>query len=518
MNANLPIDFTNRMKEMLGDEYDAFMQSYDLPHFRGLRFNPLKNENISGYVRGEGISGNTFALQPVPWCKSGYYYDENMTPGKHPLHAAGAYYIQEPSAMAVGETVGKLIKEWYDKHGDSRDIRILDLCAAPGGKTTHIAGYMKGRGILVANEIVPSRAAILSQNVERMGIRNCVVTNESPDSLAKHIGAFFDIVVVDTPCSGEGMMRRDDIARTEWSPQNVQMCAKRGQEILDYAEQMLLSGGKLVYSTCTFAVEEDEMAICNFINNHISYKVVPIVGLCDEKTPDMARDEKCDCMSNYPISAGRAIWSDGSVEGIEYTMRLWPHILQGEGHYLAVMQKGEDEDIVATARDDRNVIKGKDVNSIRECEKMWQVLSKDILVAECELRECSTDRLRLFGDNLYLIPHDCICINGVKTLRVGLHLAIVKKDRLEPAHAMAAALRTSELKQYVRLDTDSADAGRFLSGESLGIDDKLVINDEDDRKENGWMPVTVGEYTLGWGKRTGAILKNHYPKGLRIMR
>ena len=197
MECTLPKEFLDRMRLELGDEYDEFIESYNRSNYKGLRLNPIKlNDNLINVLK------TRYSLRSVPWCKTGYYYGDDEKPGRDVLHHAGAYYIQEPSAMIVGELVG-----------DIRNKKVLDLCAAPGGKTSHLAGIMNGTGLLVANEIIPKRAEILSQNVERMGIRNCIVTNESPDKLSNRFVNFFDCIVVDTPCSGEGMMRRDEIAR-----------------------------------------------------------------------------------------------------------------------------------------------------------------------------------------------------------------------------------------------------------------------------------------------------------------
>ena len=250
MDWKLPEAFTERMERLLGKEAEAFFKSYEKERAYGLRYNPLKTGGREGFFRlWEQAGLSPAGLRPVPWCREGFFYEESLRPGKHPLHEAGAYYIQEPSAMSAGEA--------FDARPGER---ILDLCAAPGGKTTHAAGRMMGDGLLVSNEIHPARAKILSQNVERMGIGNAAVTNMAPAELVPFFPEFFDGVLVDAPCSGEGMFRKEEEAGTEWSPEQVLVCARRQEEILDCAAKMTRPGGRILYSTCTFAPELFETA------------------------------------------------------------------------------------------------------------------------------------------------------------------------------------------------------------------------------------------------------------------
>lgn len=259
----LPEAFQEKMKALLGGEYGDFIKSYEKERVQGLRFNQLKVniDEIPDEMQSE------FQLKKIPWVKEGYYYHSQSRPGKHAWHEAGVYYIQEPSAMAVVELLDP-------KPGDV----VLDLCGAPGGKTTHIASRMKGEGLLVSNEIHPARVKILSQNVERMGIANAVVTNADSRKLTDYFPEFFDKIVVDAPCSGEGMFRKDEGARAEWSPASVRLCAERQAEILDNAAAMLKGGGRLVYSTCTFSPEENEGSIQAFLERHPEFFVeqVPV--------------------------------------------------------------------------------------------------------------------------------------------------------------------------------------------------------------------------------------------------
>ena len=255
----LPEQFCVRMKEMLGEEYAAFYASYDLPKYQALRINPLKTE------RDTFLQQAPFSLNRVPWTTNGYYYSGNDHPGRHPYHEAGVYYIQEPSAMAPAEYL-------MAEPGE----RILDLCAAPGGKSTQIACSMQGEGLIVCNEIHPARAKILSENIERMGVCNALVTNETPQKLSDNFREYFDRILVDAPCSGEGMFRKNEDACDEWSPENVENCAARQAEILDCAAEMLKPGGRLVYSTCTFAPAENEGSISRFLERHPEFSILPV--------------------------------------------------------------------------------------------------------------------------------------------------------------------------------------------------------------------------------------------------
>ena len=282
----LPEAFLNRMKKQLGDEYPQFMESLERPRAVALRFNPLKGQQPALPFVGE----------PVPWEPMGFYYDPMARPGLHPYHEAGVYYLQEASAMAPVALLQPQPGEW-----------VCDLCAAPGGKSTQIAGAMGKEGLLLCNEINPKRARILSRNIERMGIGNALVTNEHPEKLAQRLEGCFDRVLVDAPCSGEGMFRKEEAAVTDWSEETVAMCANRQQEILRSAARLLRPGGRLVYSTCTFAPEENEGVVQQFLAEH------------EEFVPETVD----------------APWF---AQGENGTMRMWPHKLFGEGHFAAVLR------------------------------------------------------------------------------------------------------------------------------------------------------------------------------------
>lgn len=362
--------------------------------------------------------------------------------------------------------------------------RILDLCAAPGGKTTQIASRMGGEGFLLSNEIHPARAKILSQNVERMGIQNAVVSNEDSARLSRYFPEFFDRIAVDAPCSGEGMFRKDEEAAAEWSPENVRRCAARQQEILENASLMLKPGGRLVYSTCTFAPEENEQTIVRFLSSHPEYTV--------EQTPEYDG-----------LSHGVPAWgTSGNPDWLRRTIRIWPHRTEGEGHYIAVLRKGgapaENRPERTVSRPDRNLFK----DYAAFCRETLR--SPEEWIARGEWL--------LFGEQFYRIPDGTPDLAGIKIVRPGLHLGSFKKNRFEPSHAFALALRGEEALSVRNLPAASPLAEAYLRGEAL--------RDEDVRKlegglEKGWVLMQVDGYSIGWAKLTGGILKNHYPKGLR---
>ena len=328
----LPVAFLERMQRLLGEEYGGFLEAFGQERHQALRLNPLKRgtdavnaaEKLSaGWNEDRGDRPVFAHLTEVPWAEDGYYYQAGDQPGKHPWHQAGLYYIQEPSAMAPVELLEIQPGE-----------RVLDLCAAPGGKTTQIAAKLRGIGFLVSNEIHPARAKILSENVERMGIGNACVLNETPERLAEAFPEYFDAILVDAPCSGEGMFRKNEEACGEWSPENVALCAARQKKILDCAAGMLRPGGRLVYSTCTFAPEENEGSVSSFLKNHGEFQLLPINKkmLINKKTLNKgsAGTGGCD---------GRPEWIEDPVPGLEGTLRLWPQHVKGEGHFAALLEK-----------------------------------------------------------------------------------------------------------------------------------------------------------------------------------
>lgn len=469
----LPQKFLERMRQMLDGEYEAFVQAFEQERYQALRLNTLKAGVNDGCVPH---------LSRVPWAEDGYYYGASDQPGKHPYHAAGVYYIQEPSAMAPAE----LLKA---QPGE----RVLDLCAAPGGKSTQIAAKMGGEGFLLCNEINAQRAKILSENVERMGIVNAYVTNETPVRLAEIFPEYFDKILVDAPCSGEGMFRKNEAACEEWSPENVSMCACRQDEILDCAAGMLRPGGRLVYSTCTFAPEENEGSVSRFLERHGEFVLLPIekerVGLAG-----------CDGNAGYledDMGSGRR----SNAVHLEYTLRLWPHKVNGEGHFAALFQKAGEFPEKYHNPSRNGFVTGMSDKELGEYFRFCQEISgkRELPVGQDQ------QRIYLkFGDQVYLVSSRMPSVKGLKVLRPGLHLGTLKKNRFEPSHALALALAPEEVRRVWDLDASGHTAAAYLNGQTFPADG-----------EKGWYLICVDGFGLGWGKLAGGIMKNHYPKGLR---
>lgn len=494
-NMDLPEAFCQRMQGLLGEEAEEFFGAYGKGREYGLRYNPLKFTSKKEFEEKQQKELG-YELSPVPWCTEGYYYIGARQPGKHPWHEAGAYYIQEPSAMSAAELLGAL-------PGDV----VCDLCAAPGGKTTQIAGKMQGQGLLVANEFYASRAKVLAQNVERLCIANTVVLNEPTDHLAQAFPEFFDRILVDAPCSGEGMFRKEPRAAQEWSEENVALCAGRQQGILEHAAKMLKPGGVLVYSTCTFAPEENEQNICRFLQEHADFSL-----------------ERTEVGEQY-FSHGRAEWADmgcrkedtscsnadarcAQAGELAKAYRLWPHKLCGEGHFLARLRKAQIgcEGYGASAgeagRKKKRCLVKKEAY-IEEAKAGFYKFQEEALQAD--ISERLRGRYVLFAQELYLLPEEMKDLTGLKVVRAGLHLGTCKKNRFQPSHALALYLRPQDVRQCVDL-AGSGEALKYLHGETVVCDGAL----------KGWALVCVNGLSLGWGKAQGGVLKNHYPKGLRI--
>lgn len=436
----LPEYFSERMSRLLGDEYTDFLAAYELPRRVGLRLNPRKMAQPPEYC-----------TTPVPWAQNGYYYPPEERPGLSALHDAGAYYLQEPSAMAPAALLDARPGEW-----------VLDLCAAPGGKSTQIAAAMQGSGLLVCNEIHPKRARVLASNLERMGVSNALVLNEHPARLP--FRRCFDRILVDAPCSGEGMFRKEEAAVADWSGETVAMCAARQSEILATAAQMLRPGGRLVYSTCTFSPEENEGVISQFLKEHPDFSVAQV---------------------DAPwFAPGRPDWIADPAAGLERTFRLWPHKLRGEGHFAAVLQNNAHG------------------------EREWPPMQRGEALPAPVRAFLEEHRIHLpegmalpFGETWFWAPPELPALRGLHVLRAGLELGEVRKGRFLPAHALALWL--DDFPQTVELSPGSTELAAYLRGETLPCDCA------------GWTLVQTQGCSLGWGYGTGGTLKNHYPKGLR---
>lgn len=514
-----PKAFLERMRWMPGEEYGEFLAALEGERHQALRLNALKTgaggrtaaEALAGTKRqaseaaagmrkqaSEALAGTweqdlpaeirkfRARLAPVPWAEDGYYYETELQPGRHPFHAAGLYYIQEPSAMAPVELLAP-------EPGD----RVLDLCAAPGGKSTQLAAMLQGRGLLLCNEIHPARAGILSENIERMGIRNACVTNETPERLGELFPGYFDKILVDAPCSGEGMFRKNAAACEEWSPENVTLCAARQDQILDCAAGMLRPGGRMVYSTCTFSREENEGSVERFLSRHADFRPVPV---------DVERHGLAGCA--------------GELAG---TVRLWPHKIRGEGHFAAVLERvgaaleGGRESALDADREGRqrgagNRVSGRVPEKEPEDYRAFcrENLQDGLAADGSRTRQGGREGgcyIR-FGDNLYLLPEGMPDLKGIKVLRPGLHLGELKKNRFEPSHALALALSPEEAVHVLDFSAEDPRVSAYLNGQAFPWDSSLG-------GEKGWYLICVDGFSTGWGKLAGGMMKNHYPRGLR---
>ena len=449
----LPPRFVDGMRALLGPEADAFLASYGEPPTAGLRINPAK------ITLAEVRQRTGWQLPPVPWCPTGAYIDPADRPGAHPYHAAGLYYLQEPSAMAVAEALRVAPGQ-----------RVLDLASAPGGKSTHLASLLAGAGLLVANEVHPARIKPLGENLERWGAPNVVITNSEIERLP----GGFDRVLLDAPCSGEGMFRRDPAAIGEWSPERVTGSAERQLRLLRAAAEKVAPGGLLLYSTCTFNMEENEEVVARFLTESPGWEAAPI-----------------------PRATGMA---PGITTGTsaERMARLWPHRLRGEGHTLTLLEAPTGVDNPVDNRSKSRKVSSGTPDS--GAETTWRAVVTTCLTSDpCERWG---GHLAIEGDRLMLRSALDVELRGARVVRNGLWLATVKPGRVEPSHALALALSAGDALQ--RLDLTIEQAAGYLAGHPI-----------EGPGPAGWVLVTGEGFPLGWGKRTGSTVKNHYPKGLR---
>lgn len=457
MNSNLNFPIPNEFFEkfsafMKADETEAFFSSLSEPPTSGIRVNTLKCA-IETFREISPVPLD----DPIPWCSEAYFLPEGVKPGTHPYHLAGLYYLQDPSAMTPAEMLDPRPGEL-----------ILDLSAAPGGKTTQIAAKLAGKGILVANEIKNKRLGHLIQNVERWGAMNVMVTNETPERLADTFGPIFDRVLVDAPCSGEGMFRKDASARRDWNQGLVLGCAVRQTNILNVAVKLVKPGGCLVYSTCTFSPEEDEGVIAEILSKYPDFKV--------EQLP-----------KRYGASAGKPEWI-GAPDELVGALRMFPHQIKGEGHFVCRIRRQSSGEAKHPATIEGNVH--------RSTRELWEAF-----IAQITDQRFEGDRLYLDRERLYYLPEDAPTFGNLRVPVPGLWLGYIKKDRFEPAHPLSLALHKTRITKRVNFSADSAEVKKYLRGETL------------ESELSGWLVVTVDGYPLGWGKAVNGILKNHYPKG-----
>ncbi len=453
----LPNAFCARMQSLLREEYPQFLASYDEEMQRGLHVNTLKN-TVSACLQATALP-----LRPILACADGFYLDCSETgTGKLPLHHAGAFYLQEPAAMLP-------VAAADIKRGDY----VLDVCAAPGGKSTQLAARIGEEGLLVANEFVPSRAKILQSNIERLGVKNAVVTNTDAAHLAAWYVGAFDVVLVDAPCSGEGMFRKNSLAIEEWSEENVAMCASRSLEILENAETCLRNGGLLIYSTCTFSVEENEGLVARFLSAHENYEILPLANGVHEMT-------------------SRGIVIDGCREDTSRCGRCYPHITGGEGQFVCVLKKAGE----AERQPIRDTLKAPDKTE----GAAIKVFFDDVFLPACAptVKKC--------GTQLYAVPKH-MAMNGA-CFSVGVHVGEVRRGRLVPHHQLFSAYG-KDMKRQWSFPSDDARVLRYLHGEEIALHMEEMY-------ANGFGCVLVDGVPLGGAKCVDGVLKNHYPKGLRV--
>ena len=447
----LPQEFENRMKTLLGDQFEDFKKSFDEPPVRAFRVNTDK-------ISLEEIEKiNPFGGEKIPYVPNGFYFDYDGI-GNHPYHHAGMVYVQEPAAMVPVESI-EIGKHW----------KVLDMCAAPGGKSSQIKNKLGKDGILVSNEIVPSRCKILTGNMERMGFQNVVTTCMHPQKLVKMFPQnYFNMIMVDAPCSGEGMFRKEEIAIDEWSPENVKMCAQRQEEILDCAVRMLKSGGYIVYSTCTFSLEENEMTVCAFLQHHPDFEIVPATQRVIENTVDGVIFDGCNC------------------ENIHYARRCYPHKTKGEGQFVAVLHNTNEDCI------------GKFVptTSKDKIDKTVIDFLNDTLV------DYDKNNVIMYNGNpVYFTPD--FPIGKGTAFSCGVTIGEIRKNYIQPHHQFFMAMGT-DFKRKINLTSEDERIKKYLHGEEFETDCK-----------NGWAVVTVDGCTVGGVKVSNGRAKNHYPKGLR---
>lgn len=507
VDMKLPALFEQRMKDLLQEEYEEYVKCFDEKHYGGLRVNTLK---IS-CEEFETIC--PFKIKKIPWVSNGYFYQLEEQPARHPYYFAGLYYIQEPSAMIPASLLPV-------KPGD----KVLDVCAAPGGKSTELGAKLKGEGLLVANDISNSRAKALLKNVELIGVRNAMVVSEAPSKLVKSFEGFFDKILVDAPCSGEGMFRKSPAIMKNWEQCGVDYYSKLQKEIILDVARMLKPGGFLVYSTCTFSPEENEGTMKFLLEHFPEFKIVDALQLAKEIYGDVVEYEGFDF--------GKPEWAD-APESVTHCLRLWPHKINGEGHFVALLQKGESEDtiedMITQCRESLNVtvaeyIGNKKKQNIKELMKKSSIQLSDEAIEFLEALELPLDDgvLKLRGELLYYLPSAFSNNQGLRTLRHGLLLGEMKKNRFEPSQALACTMNINNYSNVVNLSKENGNVVRYLKCETIDIDDTQIISYQTkEGKEvifypkDGWVLVCVDSYPLGWGKLSKGSIKNKYYSGWR---
>lgn len=450
----LPQSFIRDMEALLGDEFQSYIESYKEPRWYGLRVNTSKI-SVEDFLE---IS--PFQLMPIPWIENGFYYDgENEKPGKHPYYFAGLYYLQEPSAMTPANRLPI-----------QPDEQVLDLCAAPGGKTTELGTKLKGTGLLVSNDISNSRARILLKNLELFGMGNICVMSEDPVKMVPNFREHFDKILIDAPCSGEGMFRKDSKMVKSWESEGPDVYCTIQKTLIIQAAEMLKPGGTMLYSTCTFNRNENEGTIQHLLKIFPEFEVI-------EMTP-----------------------YEGFSKGfgdMEQTVRIWPHHMRGEGHYLALLRKPNCEDII---RFDKKTEKEKNVKIPEDLLEFWSNITWTL----------DSKKLHTIGDKIYYLPTPMPNLKKLRILRNGVLLGELKKKRFEPSQALAMYLHKEDYKNIVDFSSGDIRVMKYLKGETIDVEDLL------NNKDKGWYLVCVDGFPLGFAKAANQMLKNKYATGWRM--
>ena len=456
---DFPVSFTEKMKAILGDEFEDFLKGYDRTRHYGLRVNRTK------LTAEQFEKMSMYDLKPVPWIDNAFEYEDSVSPAKHPYYFAGMYYLQEPSAM----TPANLLPI------DPGD-RVLDLCAAPGGKATELGAKLNHTGLLVANDISNSRAKALLKNIELFGIPNVLVTSEPSEKLAEKFPAFFDKILIDAPCSGEGMFRKNPGMMKDWETYGPKHYSDLQRSIVPNALRMLKPGGMLLYSTCTFSPEENEGS----------------VKFMMDLDPDL---EIVDIASRYEgFAPGRPELIEDGFEDLKKCVRIWPHKMNGEGHFIALLRKKENEEV-------------KEKKAKPRKEKALPALLEEFM-KDCSYPVSGND-IEIQEDRVYLMPEGIKGIKGLRFLRSGLLLGTLTKDRFEPSQAFAMVLKKEQYKATIDLSSIDHRVIRYLKGETIEVDDLPL------KRQKGWQLVCVDGFPLGWGKLVNGSLRNKYLPGWR---
>lgn len=445
------------MKVLLGEEFEDYIACYEEPRLYGLRVN-TKKISVEEFKK---IC--PFEITPIPWIENGFYYDgDKVQPAKHPYYFAGLYYLQEPSAMTPANRLPV-------NPGD----KVLDVCAAPGGKATELGAKLKGEGVLVANDISNSRAKGLLKNIELFGVGNMLVLSEEPGKLEEYFPEYFDKILIDAPCSGEGMFRKDKKMVKAWEEHGPEFFAKIQRSIVTQAARMLKPGGMILYSTCTFDAEENEGTILHLLKEYPEFTIEDIIPY-------------------EGFAEGRPAYAEGREE-FNKTVRIFPHRMHGEGHYLALLKKGKAK-----------------IEDKKPAKKSAKKVSEELLEFFKNVSwEMDWSRLDIHGERVYYMPEDLPDMRGIRFLRTGLLLGELKKKRFEPSQALAMCLKEEEYRNVISLPVTDDRVIRYLKGETIDVDDLVA------QKDKGWYLLLVDHYPLGFGKLAQGTLKNKYLPGWR---